>query len=86
MLNLANAPEGLAPPDYHGMSPEEYLGYLRAAYRTNPRPFLRLVRDARDRGLTLVSVDRPDLVQALYGGLVGVAARRGWDIGGGQRA
>jgi len=84
--SLANSPDGLAPPDYHGMSPDEYLGRIRATYGANPRPFLRLVRDARDRGLTLVSVDRPDLVQALYRALVGIATSRGWDIDGGQRA
>ena len=86
VLNLANAPDGLAPPAYQTMSPQEYLGYLRATYRANPRPFLRLVRDARDRGLTLVSTDRPDLVKVLYTALVGVAARHRWDIDGGQRA
>ena len=54
VLYLANAPDGLAPSDYQTMSPEEYLGSLRATYRTNPRPFLRLVREARDHDLTLV--------------------------------
>ena len=65
VLSLANAPDGLAPPDYHGMSPEEYLDYLRASYRADPRPFLRLARDARGEDVTLVSADRPDLVEPL---------------------
>ena len=86
MLNLANAPDGLAPPDYQTMSPEEYLGFLRASYTRDPRPFVRLARDARDHDLTLVSVDRPDLVQVLYTALIGIAARHRWDIDGGQRA
>ena len=85
VLYLANAPDGLAPPDYHGMSADEYLGFLRASYRTDPRPFLRLARDACGADVTLVSADRPDLVEVLHRALVGIAARHRWDSDGGLR-
>ena len=58
------------------MIPEEYLGYLRASYRRDPRtprPFLQLVHHARQQGLTLISSDRPDLVEVLSAALVRVA-------------
>jgi len=41
-----------APPS-DVTTPEEYLVYLRALYRRNPRLFVDWARDARDRGCTL---------------------------------
>ena len=82
-LNLSNAPAGLAPPDFHGMSPEEYRGDLRALYRANPRPFVDLARLAHEGKSTYCSKDRPDLVAVLYDAIVGVAQSQGWDIAGG---
>ena len=82
-LNLSNAPEALQPPEFHRTSPEEYIGFLRAAYRRDPRPFLEVAKDARAKRLTLYSLDRPDLVAVLHAAVVRVAARRGWQIDGG---
>ena len=82
-LNLGNAPGGLAPPDFHSITPEEYLGYLRARYRANPRPFVDEARLARERKSTDCSTDRPDLVAVLYDAVVKVARAKGWDIAGG---
>ena len=64
-LNLANACAGLVPPDYHGTLPEEYVGFLRTSFKKHPRPFVDLVRKARAEDLTLVSMDRMDLVEVL---------------------
>jgi hypothetical protein len=85
-LNLANVHEGLQPPGYHQVRPEEYLGFLRASYKRDPRPFIELAEHARAEHLTLCSADRPDLVAVLYAALIAVAARRGYEISGGQIA
>ena len=80
-LNLRNS--ALSPPDFHAITPDEYLGYLRAAYRRDPRPFAELAREGRDRTLTLCSDVRPDLAEVLYKAIVLVAEHRGWSIAGG---
>lgn len=89
-LNLGNADPRLAPPDYHTITPEEYLGYLRARWREDPRPFVELAWRAATEDLTLCSGDRPDLVPVLWRAIVGVAAMRGigrgvQGVAGGQR-
>jgi hypothetical protein len=60
------------------------LGWLRARYRHDPRPFVWLARDARDRDLTLYSMDRADLVEVLHWAICAVAVTRGWAIDGGR--
>ncbi len=82
ILELANAPGGLAPLDYE-LDADEYRGFLRAAYRRNPDAFVSLAADATRRDLTLTARDRPDLARTLYLAIVGVAEQRGWKIAGG---
>ena len=81
-LNLGNAVEALAPPDYHSISPDEYRGFLRASYRRSARPFLDLARRARAHDLTLVSHDRPDLVAVLWEAVVAVGRRHNLNVAG----
>jgi hypothetical protein len=75
-LNLANVERALAPRRFHFDTPEEYREQLRAAYRSDPRPFIALAREAVAKQLTLCSIDRPDLVVVLWQAIVGVAAAR----------
>lgn len=80
-LNLGNS--GFWPEN-HAADADEYLGWLRARYRRDARPFVELARDARERDLTLFSVDRADLVEVLYRAICAVAATHGWSIAGGH--
>ena len=81
--NLGNSP--FWPPDA-AMSPEEYLGWLRALYRREPGTFLAAARDAVGRDYTLYSMDLPHLLPVVYEALVRVAATKGWEIDGGAVA
>lgn len=81
-LNLGNA--DLQPPEFHSITPEEYLGYLRAQYKRSPERFVELAKHANEDQVTLYSVDRPDLVAVLYHAIVNTAKRHGWEIAGGR--
>src|SRR5688500_13156801 len=74
----------LQPPDF-SMTPEEYLGSLRVAFKRHPRPFLDQARAGKELEVVLYSRERPDLARVLYDAVVRVAASRGWRIAGGEQ-
>lgn len=76
----------LGPPAFFDDTPETYRAHLRALYKSNPRPFLALIRDARQDGFDILDGGRPDLADVLYEALVAVAATKGWNMAGGMKA
>ena len=73
-----------APPFSAGaMGADEYRGYLRALYRRRPEVFVHWSQCALATDETIVGEEGQVLV--LYGMLVEVGRRRGWEIGGGLR-
>ncbi len=84
MLELCVSP--FWPETEYLMDQDAYREWLRALWRRDPRPFIALARDARDRDITLLCRTRPDLLVVWYDAIVQVGAVRGWQIDGGALA